>query len=76
MKAFSIEEMENCLEIGRNIQAMIDNDEIEVEDSKDAFMFALQLAVEFEKEHPDSEDYYGDLDEFMSKRILEEYGAE
>lgn len=73
MKAFTVEEMENIFEIGRNIQAMIDNDEIEIEDSKDAFMFALQLAVEFEKEHPDSEDYYSELDEFMSKRILEEF---
>ena len=76
MKAFTVEEMENCFEIGRNMQAMIDNEEIEANDSKDAFMFALQLAVEFEKEHPDSEDYYGELDEFMNKRILEEYGAE
>ena len=76
MKAFTVEEMENIFEIGRNIQAMIDNDEIEIEDSKDAFMFALQLAVEFEKEHPDSEDYYSELDEFMSKRILEEFEAE
>ena len=76
MKVFTVEEMENIFEIGRNIQAMIDNDEIEIEDSKDAFMFALQLAVEFEKEHPDSEDYYSELDEFMSKRILEEFEAE
>ena len=76
MKAFTIEEMENCFEIGRHMQYMIDSGNIKVEDSKDAFMFALGLAIEFEKEHPDSEDYYGDLDEFMSKRILEEYGAE
>lgn len=76
MKTFSIEEMENIFEIGRHMQYMADNGEIEFEDSKDAFMFALQLAIEFEKEHPDSEDYYGDLDEFMSKRILEEYSAE
>ena len=76
MKAFTVEEMENCFEIGRNIQAMIDNEEIEVEDSKDAFMFALQLAVEFEKEHPDSEDYYNELDDFVIGKILKEYGAE
>ena len=76
MKAFTVEEMENCFEIGRNIQAMIDNKEIEVEDSKDAFMFALQLAVEFEKEHPDSEDYYNELDDFVIGKILKEYGAE
>lgn len=76
MKAFTVEEMENIFEIGRNIQAMEDNEEIEVEDSKDAFMFALQLAVEFEKEHPDSEDYYNELDDFVIDKILKEYGAE
>lgn len=76
MKTFTIEELENIFEIGRQMQYMADNGEIEFEDSKNAFMFALGLAIEFEKEHPDSEDYYGELDEFMSKRILEEYGAE
>lgn len=73
MKTFTIEEMENIFEIGRQMQYVFERDEIEIEDSKDAFMFALQLAVEFEKEHPDSEDYYSELDEFMSKRILEEF---
>ena len=76
MKAFSIEEMENIFEIGRQMQYMIDFGNIKIEDSKDAFMFALQLAVEFEKEYPYSEDYYGDIDEFMSKRILEEFETE
>lgn len=76
MKAFNIEEMENIFEIGRNMQAMVDNEEIEVEDSKDAFMFALKLAVEFEKEHPDSDDYYNDLDDFVIDKILEEFKVE
>lgn len=75
MKAFTIEEIENCFEIGRHMQYMIDFGSIKIEDSKDAFIFALGLALEFEKEHPDSEDYYGELDEFMSKRMLEEYGV-
>ena len=76
MKTFNIEEMENIFEIGRHMQYMIDFGNIKVEDSKDAFMFALGLAIEFEKEHPDSEDYYGELDEFMSKKMLEEYEVE
>lgn len=76
MKAFTIEEMENIFEIGRNMQAMVDNEEIEIEDSKEAFLFALQLAVEFEKEHPDSDDYYNDLDEFVIDKILEEFKVE
>ena len=76
MKTFSTEEMENIFEIGRQMQYMADNEEIEIEDSKNVFLIALQLAVEFEKKHPDSEDYYGELDEFMSKRILEEFNKE
>ena len=76
MKAFSIEEMENIFEIGRNMQAMIDNEEIEIEDSKEAFLFALQLAVEFEKEYPDSDDYYNDLDDFVIDKILKEFKVE
>lgn len=73
---YSIMEMENIFEIGRNIEAMVRNEEIEVEDSKEAFMFALKLAVEFEKEHPDAEDYYFDIDEYVVEKILEEYGVE
>lgn len=76
MKAFTIEEMENIFEIGRNMQAMFDNDDIEIEDSKEAFMFALKLAVEFEKEHPDSDDYYNDLDEFVINKINNEFRKE
>lgn len=75
-KVFTIEEMENIFEIGRNIQAMIDNEEIEVEDSKDSFVFALQLAVEFEKEHSDTEDYYFDLDEYVIDKIKDKFGVE
>ena len=75
-KMFTIEEMENIFEIGRNIEAMVYNEEIEIEDSKDAFTFALQLAIEFEKEHSDTEDYYFDLDEFVIDKILKEFGVE
>lgn len=75
-KAYTIMEMENIFEIGRNIEAMVQNEEIEIEDSKAAFAFALKLAVEFEKEHPDAEDYYFDLDEYVIEKILEEYGVE
>lgn len=75
-KIFAIEEMENIFEIGRNIQAMIDNEEIEVEDSKEVFLFAMQLAVEFEKERPETEEYYFDLDEYVIDKILEKFGVE
>ena len=76
MKAFTIEEMENIFEIGRNMQAMVDNEEIEIEDSKEAFLFALKLAVEFEKEYPDSDDYYNELDDFVIDKLLEEFKME
>jgi hypothetical protein len=75
-RIFAIEEMENAFEIGRHIQGMIDAESIEVEDSKEVFTFALQLAMEFEKEYPETEDYYGDLEEFVTDKILNEFGVE
>ena len=75
-RAFSIMEMENIFEIGRNIESMVRNEEIEINDSKDAFALALKLAIEFEETHPDTEDYYFDLDEFVIDKILEEFGVE
>lgn len=76
MKAFTINEMENIFEIGRNIQAMCDIEEIEIDDSKEAFNLALGLAIEFEKEHHDTEEYYYDLDEFVNDKILERFKIE
>ena len=76
MKAFSINELENIFEIGRAMQHSADNGEIEIEDSKNAFLFAARLAMEFEEKYPDSEDYYGDLDEFITDKILEEFKVE
>ena len=75
-KTFTLYEMENAFEIGRHIQGMIDAESIEVEDSKDAFMLALQLSEEFEKEYPDTDDYYADLEEFITDKILNEFGVE
>lgn len=76
MKAFTIEEMENIFEIGRVMQAMFSNDEIEIDDSKEAFTFALKLALEFEEKHPDSECYYLDLDEFATEKILKAFNED
>ena len=76
MKTFTIEELENIFEIGRHMQYMIDFGNIKVEDSNDAFMFALGLAVEFEKKQPDSEDYYNDIDEFATEKILDRFKIE
>jgi hypothetical protein len=70
MKAFTIEEMENIFEIGRAMQYAFDEGEIELEDSKGAFSFALELAIEFEKEHPNSDDYYSEIDDFINHKLL------
>ena len=70
---FSIEEMENIFEIGRQIQCMIDAEHIEVEDSKDVFMFALGLAVEFEKQFDDTQDYYTDLYNYIVSKIFDKF---
>ena len=75
MKAFTIEEMENSFEIGRIVQNMVDDEVIEIADGKDAFNLALQLAVEFEKEYPDSNDYYNDLNDFVVATIFDEFGV-
>jgi len=77
MKAFSINEMENIFEIGRAIQHIVDfEDGYAIEDSKNAFLFAAKLAMEFEEKYPDTEDYYGDLDEFITSKILKEFKKE
>ena len=68
---FSINEMENIFEIGHMIEARASI--LPWEDSKDAFAFALKCAQEFEKEYPETEDYYGDIDEFMEKKFKEEF---
>ena len=76
MKAFTINEMENIFEIGRAMQHVVDNGEIEIEDSKNAFLFAAKLAMEFEEKYLDTEDYYGDLDEFITEKILKEFNKD
>ena len=75
-RIFTIEEMENIFEIGRYIQGMIDAESINVEDSKLAFTEALQLAIDFELEYPDTEDYYADLDKFVVDKIVDMFGTE
>lgn len=74
MKTFTMDEMENIFEIGRAIQYVVDfEDGCVIEDSKSAFLFAINLAMEFEEKYPDTEDYYGDLDNFITSRILKEF---
>lgn len=75
-KVFNSKEMENIFEIGREIQFLTDNEVIEIDDSKDAFALALQLAVEFEEKFAETDDYYGDLIDFIQDRIVDEFGID
>ena len=73
MKAFSINEMENIFEIGRAMQNMANEGEIEIEDSKNAFLFAAKLAMDFEENYHEYDDYYSTLDDFITDKILKEF---
>lgn len=76
--SFNLFEMENIFEIGRTIEALDHNEQIDLInfDSKDIFTFALELAQRFEKEYPNTDDYYYDLDEFVNEKIRKEFGEE
>ena len=76
MKTFTMNEMENIFEIGRAMQCAADAGEIEIEDSKDAFMFAITAAVEFEEKYPNSENYYCDIDDFIDAKMKAAFGFE
>lgn len=74
-KMYNSKEMENMFEIGRQVQYMVDEEEIDVEDSVNAYWFALELSAKFEEEYPDTDDYYADLYEFMYDKILARFGV-
>jgi hypothetical protein len=76
MKAFTLDEMKNIFEIGCIIRGMVDDYEIEITDGQDAFYYALDLAMQFEKERPDTEDYYADLRNFVYDKLLAKFGFE
>lgn len=74
MKAFTLNEVENAYNIGAMIRGMVDDYEIEIVDSKEAFYYALGLALQFEQEHPNSENYHEDLRRFAYDKLLEKFG--
>ena len=75
MKAFTLNEMENIFEIGRILQLYDCENLIDVPDSKEAFNFALQLAVNFEDAYQDSGNYYGDLYEYIAGDIAKRFST-
>lgn len=74
--AFNLNEVENAFEIGGIMMSLLKDKKIEVEDSKEAFYYALTLAINFEKEHEDTEDYYNELDEFVVDKLIKEFGVD
>ena len=75
MKTFTMNELENIFEIGRIMQCMIEDENIEILDDKGAFLYALELALEFEEKYPDTEEYYCDLDDFVEKKLRAKFGS-
>lgn len=74
MKAFTLNEMETIYNIGAMVRGMVDDYEIEFADSKEVFYYTLGLAMQFEEEHADTENYHNDLRIFMYDKLLERYG--
>ena len=74
MKAFTLNEVKNVYNIGARIRGMVDDYEIEIVDSEEAFYYALTLAMQFEQEHPNSENYHEDLRRFTYDKLLDKFG--
>ena len=71
MRAFTLNEMENAFEIGREIQTLADRGFLKNYDRKEAFMDALIFAIAFEKEYADTDDYHWDIAVFTVKKLQE-----
>lgn len=76
MKTFTLDEMKTIYNIGATIRGMVDDYEIEITDSQEAFYYALELAMQFEKEYPDTENYHEDLRRFVYDKLLDKFGFE
>ena len=74
MKAFTLNEVKNVYNIGARIQGIVDDYEIEIVDSEEAFYYALTLAMQFEQEHPNSDNYHEDLRRFTYDKLLNKFG--
>lgn len=74
MKAFTLNEVENAYNIGAMIRGMVDDYEIEIVDSKETFYYAIGLALQFEQEYPNSENYHEDLRRFTYDKLLDKFG--
>ena len=73
---FVMNEMENIFHIGRMIEALRFTFKIDVseEEDKEIFLYAMDWAMMFEHECPDSENYYEDLEKFVVPKIMKKWG--
>ena len=68
---FKYTEIENVFEIGRIVQALIDKGEIAYYESKEAFIDAVNWAMEFEDKYESTEDFYWDINVFTLNKLKE-----
>lgn len=66
---FTMNEMENVFEIGKILNRMGAEGTFYVENRPEAFLLALAIAVEFEAKHPDTQDYYNELEQFVKEQL-------
>ena len=67
---YNYKQLENIFEIGRIIQHAFHRGLIPDNcDSKELFNFAVRCSTKFEKEYPDTEDYYYDIENFVEEQI-------
>lgn len=68
--------LENAVEIGQIAAYLEKKDKIVIDDGKELSMFCVDLAKQFEQQfNPDEGDYYIDIDEFTSQKLIEKFGA-
>lgn len=72
---FSMNEMENLFEISGIMMKMIEGGEIAIVDGKSAFLYALNLAIEFEDKYANTCEYYADLYNFVADKLIEKFSV-
>lgn len=68
---FKYTEIENVFEIGRIIQVLVNKGEIKGYERKEAFINAVNWAMEFEEKHASTEDFYADIWAFVCDKLNE-----
>ena len=75
LQGFFDTRMENMFELGRIAEAVMQDESIDLPDSRVLFEFCLKLSEEFEDRFdPDTGDYYIEISEFGTNELLKKYG--